>query len=268
MKKAALIVALALAPLVFAPLAAHAQEPAGSAPATAAYAAPVEAIPVSGAKARLMEMGQAAAGYSILYRGGQGASMRIGTQTRSSYRNIFRYTDAAEVELMTGVCRIRVEGQSAFGVQWNQQTSQLYSCEIKDKPADRYALDVMVPAFKQASFSLGGLSVEATPDVPDATMQAILRAKMVFDGVVYEATPTAFADRTSPWEKRVVRGYAITRDGAAVGRIDFGRNSNDRGSITAPVAETDGRQAVLFFAHQLAIMPDLYSAAVRSEVFR
>ena len=274
------------AALALAPLAALAEQPAAAPPATTpapvqptpavpapaataapAYAVPVETFRITGADAKMFEMGEAAGGYSVLYRGGQGMSVRIGAQARSSYRNIFRFTDAAGTELLTGVCRIRTEGQSLFGVSWNQRSSQLYACEIKDKPADRYSAEVIVPAFKQGGFSLGGLTVETSEDIPDAELQAVLKAKMVFDGVAYEASPTAF-DNRSDLSRRVVQGYTITRDGALVGRIDLGRdNTINRGSITAPSEESDGRQAVLFFAHQLSIMPDLYSSRVRSEVF-
>ncbi|KAF0175916.1 MAG: hypothetical protein IV086_01380 [Hyphomonadaceae bacterium] len=283
MKHLAIVAALALAPLAAlaeqpvagppapvstpTPPTTAPDVPAPSATAAPAYAVPVETFRITGADAKMFEMGEAAGGYSVLYRGGQGWSSRIGTQGRSSYRNIFRFTDSGGVELLTGVCRIRTEGQSLFGVSWNQRSSQLYACEIKDKPADRYSLEVIVPAFKQGGFSIGGLTVEASEDIPDAELQAVLRAKMVFDGVAYEATPTAFA-RRPVWDRRVVQGYTITRDGALVGRIDFGSdNTLHRGAITAPSAEGDGRQAVLFFAHQLSIMPDLYSSVVREEVF-
>ena len=138
MKHLAIFAALALAPL-----AAFAEQPVASPPAPVstptppttapdvpAYAVPVETFRITGADAKMFEMGEAAGGYSVLYRGGQGASMRIGIQARSSYRNIFRFTDAGGVELVTGVCRIRTEGQSLFGVSWNQRSSQLYACEV------------------------------------------------------------------------------------------------------------------------------------------
>ena len=235
--------------------------------ADATYAVATEQIAITGADAKLLEQGEAAGGYSLLYRGGQGMGMRIGTHSRSSYRNLYRFTGADGAELSTGVCRIRTEGQSAFGFHWDQQSAQLYACDMKDKPADRFGIEVAVPAFKQGHFSLGALSVQASQDIPDAELQAVLKAKMAYDGVAYEAAPTGFARATGLSQRRIVQGFTITRDGAPVGRIDFGRDSIHRGSIVAPTAESDGRQAVLFFAHQLSIMPDLYSSTVRAEVF-
>jgi hypothetical protein len=222
---------------------------------------------MTGADAKLLEQGAAAGGYSTLYRGLR-TGMRIVSNTRSRYRAFFRFTDAAGTDLYTGVCQIRTEGNSAFGIRWNQRTSQLYGCEFTDKPADRFGLEVIVPAFKEGGFSIGGLTVDVSGDIPDAELQAVLKARMVFDGVTYEATPTGFA-RNPDWDRRVVQGFTITRDGALVGRIDFGNdNTFNRGHITAPTAEADGKQAVQFFAQQLYIMPDLYSSTVRSELNR
>ena len=253
---------------LLAPTLALADPPAAPAPtADATYAVPTEQIAITGADAKLLEQGEAAGGYSLLYRGGQGMGMRIGTHSKSSYRNLYRFTGADGAELSTGVCRIRTEGQSAFGFHWDQHSSQLYACEMKDKPADRYGIEVAVPAFTQGHFSIGAMSVQTSRDIPDADLQAILKAKMVYDGVAYEAAPTGFARATGLSQRRIVQGFTITRDGAPIGRIDFGHDSLHRGAIVAPVAESDGRQAVLFLAHQLSIMPDLYSSTVRSEVF-
>jgi hypothetical protein len=259
------------APSVPQPASAAPTTPAPEAPDAAAaaaaslYAVPVERLRVTGADAKLLEQGAAAGGYSTLYRGLR-SGMRIVASTRSRYRANFRFTDAAGTDLITGMCQTRTEGNSAFGVRWNQRTSQLYSCEIKDKPADRFGLEVIVPAFKEGGFSIGGLTVGVSGDIPDAELQAVLKARMVFDGITYEATPTEFA-RNPYWDRRVVQGFTITRDGALVGRIDFGNdNTFNRGHITAPTSEADGKQAVQFFAQQLYIMPDLYSSTVRAEL--
>lgn len=257
----------AIAAFLLAPTLALADPPAAPAP-VATYAVATEELAITGANAKLMEQGEAAGGYSLLYRGGQGMSVRIGTQSKSSYRNIYRFIDATGAELITGVCRIRTEGQSAFGIHWDQQTSQLYACDMKDKPTDRFGIEVTVPAFKQGHFSIGGMTVQTSEDIPDAALQAVLKARMVYDGVAYDAAPTGFARPTGLSQRRIVQGYTITRDGALVGRIDLGRDMMHRGMIVAPTAESDGRQAVLFFAHQLSIMPDLYSATVRSEVLK
>lgn len=259
-----------IAMCLLAPTLALADPPPAPPPTEAApaFAVPVETLQVTGGAAKFMEMGQAAGGYSLLYRGGPGMGVRIGTDSRSSYRNLYRFTDATGAELVTGVCRIRTESRSAFGVTWNEQTAQLYACDAKDKPTDRYGIEVALPAFKQARMSLGMLSIEASEDIPDAAMQAVLKVRMVYDGVAYEAVPTEFLSRLRGHEQRVVLGYLIKRDGALVGRVDFGRVAQNRGTITAPTAEADGRQPVLFLAHQLSAMPDMYSPSVREQVFQ
>ncbi len=87
-------------------------------------------------------------------------------------------------------------------------------------------------------------------------------ARLAYEGATYEAVPTAFG-REGLMDPRVVQGFVISRDGQAVGRIDFRDNSRNGGVITAPAADTDGRRAVLFMALQLHAMPDLYSSTER-----
>lgn len=267
MKHLCLAAAFALAPFT-----ALAQETAPTAPASAesaasaspTYAVPVESVEIGGARARLLETGGAAGGYAVIVRTSM-MQTSILTNTSANVNLNYRYTGADNAELLRGVCRLRSSGRSLLGVQWNQSTSQLYACEARDQPEGAYAIEVMLPAFREASFSLGGFSMSAGDDDFGPEAQAILRARMSFEGVAYEAAPTAFGREGLMMDRRVVEGYVISRDGQPVGRIDFEGNSANRGTITAPVADADGRRAVIFMALQLLAMPDLYSSTVREE---
>lgn len=97
----------------------------------------------------------------------------------------------------------------------------------------------------------------------DPDKYKVLKARMLYKGVTYEAVPTSFDEKLEYYHQRVAQGYAITRDGKPVGRIDFKRNSSNGGTITAPVAEADGREAVIFLAVQLLAMPEANSPALR-----
>ncbi|MBI5939706.1 MAG: hypothetical protein HY859_04700, partial [Caulobacterales bacterium] len=86
-------------------------------------------------------------------------------------------------------------------------------------------------------------------------------------GVVYEAIPTGFHPEREASQQRVADGYTISREGQLVGRIDFpdykgtiinfaGNYERDGTFITAPVAEGEGREAVIFFAAHLFSLPE------------
>ena len=217
---------------------------------------------ITGAKAGFMEMGAAAGGVSLLYRTSVSSSQVL-TKTRSKLTNSFRFLGADQAVLQTGKCSIKTDGRSMFGVEWNQLTTQLYACEIKDRAPDSHAMEVALPAFKQAGFSLGGMSLSASDDVNDPATQAILRGRMTYGGVKYEAVPAGFDQITPISGRRVVQGYVITRNGTPVGRIAFQGASTTKGTLTVPASAADGREAVIFMALNLLVMPDLYSPAVR-----
>lgn len=253
------------------PFSAVAQELATTAPAdapaaTAApiYAVPVETLEIGGADARLFETGGSAGGYSVIVRASMMQTSLL-TNNRSRVTLNYRYNGADGAELLRGACRTQSGGRSLLGVRWDQATSQLYACEARDQPEGAYAIEVTLPAFREASFSLGGFSMSAGDDDVGPEAHAILHARMSFEGVVYQAEPTAFGEEGMMMDRRVVEGYVISRDGHPVGRIDFEGNSASRGTITAPVADADGRRAVIFMALQLLAMPDLYSSHVREE---
>jgi len=262
LKKLSLILALVLLQAPGLAQAAGSKKPAPAPPPAPTYGVPTEVLQITGAKAGFMEMGAAAGEVSILYRTWVSSS-EVLTKTRSKFTNSFRYLGAGETVLQAGKCTIKTEGRSVFGVEWNHLTTQLYACEIKDRAPDSHALEVTLPALKQGGFSLGGMSISASDDVNDPATQAILRGRMTYGGVKYEAVPTGFDQITPISGRRVVQGFVITRNGTPVGRIAFQGASTTKGTLTVPVSAADGREAVIFMALNLLIMPDLFSPVVR-----
>ncbi len=259
MKRLCLAVACALLPL-----SAFAQEPAAPADGAPTYAVPVESLEIGGARAHFMETGGSAGGYAVTVRS-SAMQTNILTRNRTRVTLNYRFVGADETELLTGACRLQSGGRSLLGVHWNQSTSELYACEARDQPEGAYAMEVTLPAFRETSFGIGGVSISAGEDETGPEAHAILHARLSFDGVAYDAAPTGFGRENPMMDRRVVEGYIISRDGQPVGRIDFSGNSNNRGTIAAPVADADGRRAVLFMALQLLAMPDFYSSHVRQQ---
>lgn len=255
-----------IAACVLLPVTAFAQEPAATATTVEApaYAVPVESLEIGGADARLFETGGSAGGFSVTVRASV-MTTNLLTRNRSRVTLNYRYTGADGSELLRGACRLQSDGRSLLGVRWDQATSQLYACGARDQPEGAYVIEVTLPAFREASFSIGGMSVTAGEDDIGPETQAILHARMSFEGVVYEAAPTGFSEESVMMDRRVVEGFIISRDGQPVGRIDFEGNSVSRGTITAPVADEDGRRAVIYMALQLLAMPDFYSSHVRED---
>lgn len=247
--------------------AAPSEAPAAAAATTAPYAVAVETIEISQARAGLMETGRSAGGYSLIART-TGHRTNGLSLSRDAWRLSvdYRFLGAENAALLSGVCRLDSEGRSLLGVQWDQRTSGLYACTAEDQTDGAYAMEVTLPSFREASagmsFGIAGISVGGGDDGDEPDIQAVLRARASYEGVTYEATPTAFG-REGFMDPRVVQGFLISRDGQPVGRIDFVDNSRNGGTITAPTAGADGRRAVLYMALQLHAMPDLYSSAER-----
>jgi len=246
------------------------EQSAAGAPATASpYAVPVETLELGGAKAGLMQTGTSAGGYSILVRQSQ-ASSQFFTETKSRLKNSFQFKKD-DALLFEGACTLQTAGHSMFGIDYNATRSQSYACSFKDQAEGQYAFETVLPAFKQAKLSPFA-SVET---VTGPEEQAMLKSRLVYKGATYDALPLGFG-KDNPWARRVVSGYAISRDGKPVGELKFdsvdgkkmsmGFNTNNKGTVTAPTAEADGREAILFFALNLVSMPDMFAPATREQV--
>jgi hypothetical protein len=264
MRHLLLIAACAMLPFsVLAQEPAAAPAPEAAAAGAPAFTAPVESLEIGEARAGLMSTGRAAGGHSLVARitGHRTNGLSL---TRDAWRVSvdYRFAGAENAGLIEGVCRLESEGRSLLGVQWDQRTAGLYSCAAENQPEGAYALEVTMPAFREASVGFGGISIGGGDEGDDADLQAILRARLSYEGATYEAVPTGFG-REGFMDPRVVEGYLISRDGQPVGRVDFQDRSRDGGAVTVPVADADGRRAVLFMALQLHAMPDLYSSTER-----
>lgn len=262
MKLASLIAVCVLLPAT----ALARQSPPASVASNAAhdgYAAPVETIEIAGAKGGYLEVGVSAGGYALFSRTMTVTSSFI--KTKSRIQVSYRFTGAASTPLFSGACTLKSEGVSMFGVQWDQRTSELYDCETRDQPDSQHALEVTLPALSQFGVSGGDLSFSVSNDIDTPEARAILKGRMTYGAVTYDAVPTEFG-KAGLIGRRAVRGYVIQRDGVPVGRIDFQPRSDNRGVITAPVSDADGRPAVLFMALQLLAMPDLYAPTVRESL--
>lgn len=254
MKRFCLIAACAL--LSFS---AAAQEPT----AAPVYAAPVETLEIGNARARFMEAGGSAGGYSVVARTSTTQTSFL-TRDRGRVELHYRFTGAEDAELLTGVCQLKTAGNSFLGFTWNERTSQLYTCNANDQAEGAYTIEVTLPAFGESGFENERFGISIGGDDASPEIQAILAARMSYEGVTYEAAPTGFSAPRLMAPNRIVLGYTISRDGQPVGRIDFRGDSRNRGTIVAPAADADGRRAVIYMALQLLAMPDFYSSNVRA----
>jgi hypothetical protein len=263
---------LLLCAIAWFPLSANAQEMSPQTASVSAAPVPAEAIEIASARRGLMFAGSSAGGLTLVARE---STLRTSlfTQDRSRLTRTFRFLGADDAPIVGGACILRTQGRSLLGFQWNQRTTQLYACAVEDQPEAQFAFEVAVPAFQESSFSIGGFSMSAQDDVPEAEQQAVLRGRMVYRGVTYEAVPTGFDEQRGggfsimgAGQRRIVQGFIIMRDGAETGRVMFNMRDASGGTITAPVADAEGREAVLYMALQLHAMPDLFSPNVREEI--
>jgi len=233
------------------------------------FAVPVETMKLNGAKAKLFETGSAAAGRSMILSTTKSSSQVFG-KTKVKLKSKFRFMKDPEEVILVGQCALRTEGTSMFGIDFSKNKLQAYACSIDSQTPEKYAMEVALPAF--AETRIGGLfSLSVSDDTNDPEVQAILKAKILYDGIAYEATPTGFNNKLA-FSRRVVEGYNITKDGNLIGQISFrlkGMTSvKDQGDLTIPATDTDGREAVIFIAMMLNAMPDMYSDAQRLELSR
>lgn len=218
-----------------------------------------EKLTIAGANGGFLEEGAAAGGYSFLTRT-TASTTDLFTQRKTQVTVDYRLIGGGLSAPMTGKCVLRVEGRSFLGLEWDSQVTQMYTCTVAGQSEATTAMEVQLPAFKEAAFSFGGLSIGGGGD--DPSQHKLLRAKMLYDGKTYEALPTGFSP-PGFLGRRMVDGFSITRDGQSVGAIAFDKRNHERGVITAPVADADGRQAVLFMAFNLLKLPDFFVDDVR-----
>ena len=268
MKQLHFIPVIACAIACAAPASAHEDAPQPSTAAepakSPAYAVPVEPLSLGKGKGGLMTVAFSTAGYnfssatSVESAGGVG--IKVFGVSRSKKKVVVKYRVAKDGKPYdAGTCTVTAKLWSGL---WNSTENTLYTCNRKPDstaPAD-FALEAAVPDIPLESGGTISLSSAEPIDY------AVLKARMRYDGVVYEALPTEIDIKQAERRMRAARGWLITRDGQPVGRLDFAPRdkgftdflgSHDRKSIiTAPVNAADGREAVITFAAHLMFLPE------------
>lgn len=240
------------------------------APNPADYAVPVEALTIGKAKGRITERPFIVGGYyfaSDTYTATRDNSFLELLGSRPLRRTVvvkFRFGRADEMPKGTpisfGRCAMTAKMWSGL---FNSADNSLYMCKVDKNSALDFSMQAIIPDMEADSSSMLSIS----RDNPEKWK--MLKVRLDYRGVQYEAIPHGFDLKREPRKLRVANGYIITRGGQPVGRIDFptykGSWSDSNGSydrtsiITAPVAETDGREAVIFFAAHLLALPEANS---------
>jgi hypothetical protein len=244
--------------------------PAIPAPPTE-YGVPVETLSIEKARGRFMETAFSVGGY-IFATSIDGAVVPNETpeldtspwRTRKHAQITFRFMKADGAVINSGTCSQYQKNWSRF---WNRVAS-LHACQFETASSSNNALEVYLPKIVPGSNAAVTVIIDEA-DGNDARYN-VLRARLRYNDVVYEATPTGLYPNREGSGRRVAKGYSISRDGELIGRIDFpepkgvfaGDAFNRLSVITAPVEESAGREAVIFFASQLNKMPEVATSSV------
>ena len=253
-------------------LAQSGQPVAGGEVAATEFAVPVEVLPLAKGKGGLGDVSFSTGGYnfsaSTEVRDVTGMfSVTILGTDRIKKRVLVTYKfskDGAPFD--KGACTVTSRFMSGL---FESTRNSLYTCHSKGGgavPAD-FALDAVIPGFIAESGA--GLSISRD----DPAEYEKLKARMRFDGMIYEAVPTGIEPRHIPHNYRAAKGWVILRGDKPIARIDFpsrtGRFSDMMGSydrksvLTVPVNAADGREAAILFAAHLYYLPEANSPALK-----
>ncbi|HQV03008.1 MULTISPECIES: hypothetical protein [unclassified Novosphingobium] len=266
---APLAICLALPTLA---LAQSGKSPASGEVLATEFAVPVEVLPLAKGKGGLGDISFSTGGYnfsaSTEVRDVTGMfSVTILGSDRIKKRVLVKYKfskDGAPFD--KGACTVTSRFMSGL---FESARNSLYTCQSGGggaAPAD-FALDAVIPGFIAESGA--GLSISRD----DPAEYEKLKARMRYEGVVYEAVPTGIEPKHIPHNYRAAKGWVIMRDGKPIARIDFpsrtGRFSDMMGSydrksvLTVPVNAADGREAAILFAAHLYYLPEANSPALK-----
>ena len=261
------ILSLFAAALAF-PAVALAQSPANS---PSAYSVPVETFSLGKAKGKFTETVFSAGDYVFAaVTGAEDLSGPISIDVLGASRKVkrvtvrYRFTSLNGAAINSGLCTMKTKTWSGL---WNTADNSLYTCGSSGPTPQPFTLEAIVPNIEAQSSA----RISMTRDNPDK--YKVLKARLRYMDELYEAIPTGFQPERAVLNHRVANGYTITRNGRLVGRIDLpdykGTIVNVNGSyernftfITAPKADADGREAVIFFAAQMFSLPEANSPAL------
>lgn len=234
---------------------------------TAGFAVPVEALKLGAAKTGFMESGASAGGRQMLVRSYQSSVQGV-IKSKTKFTNAFRFMTADGAVTLAGKCVFRAEGRSLLGIDYTKTDARGYNCAAEAQAPEQYAMEVALPSFGEARIG-GALGLTISKDRSTSDVQSVLRSRMIYAGVAYEAKPTGFYT-DSFMTRRVVQGYDILRDGKLIGRLAYPKkemtSTKDQGDIIVPTSQADGRDAVLFMVMSLNAMPDVYAEQLRREL--
>jgi hypothetical protein len=257
--------------------AANSPAPAGKAPTPAApapvanaadYAVPVEHLTLGKGKGGFMNINFATAGFNFSTNtylkdiSGPFAVTVMGSdKTREAVIVDYRITKDG-IPHDRGTCSVVAKVSAGL---WNSTRNGLYTCERKPEgtgPAD-FLLEAQLPNLPPRSSAM----IQLSKDDPDVFK--VLKARMRYDGKVYEAVPTAIDPNMAARGFRAAQGWLVTQDGKPVGRIDFpsrakafsdmGGSYDRKSVVVAPVQASDGRDAVVVFIAHLLVLPEANS---------
>lgn len=240
---------------------------AGSAAAqdTTVFAVPTEVVTVGKATGgKFLETAFSVADYkyyATTYSESSGLKVFGAGKDKKKDISKYRFIKGDNAPMITGTCLIRSEeNATVFGFSVDQKNSGLYKCDFGDLPATDYAFEVIVPQF--ATTTIGAMTIEKD----DPHRWDVVKAKLLYKGVTYEAVPTGIDARREAFHRQPVKGYIVSRDGKPFGRLDFDFSGvqsalTPKGKITVPVTDENGREAIIFFASQLMAMPDVYKSS-------
>ncbi len=228
------------------------------------YAVPVEAFRLGKAKLKPYDLAFSASDYIFASTATvREADYREGFLKNATYYNVtvdstFTKLDGAPVRSARCAGTIVIRSGA-----WTKAEYHPYSCQFDGVSPTAYSLEALVPDLVYADVDRERLF---TIERNDPDKFKALKATMRYNDVVYEAVPTGLTPDRESERRRVANGYLIRRDGKLVGRIDFpnyrgiiadeSRGYDRKSVITAPTAESDGREAVIFFAAQLLRLPE------------
>jgi hypothetical protein len=236
------------------------------APHPGEFAIPVETLTLAKAKGKLMESAISVGGYTIassidVVDGGPAyGDDRAPWRAKKQAMISTRFSKDDGTVLLTAQC-------STYYRMWSRQLEKagsVHSCAFEGSAATDASLEVVLP--KIAAPSTGPITIIVEDIDADETRYNGMRARMRYKDVTYEAAPFGVDHKRCGTAYRVALGYTIARDGKLIGRIDFpppkravmafGDSLDRQSVITAPVADADGREAVILFAAQLLRMPE------------